>query len=150
MHVKFDFLNWRPDAEDLRNQGLITADNLLHDTEGYKEVSMPTAGAINATETALDAMVRPIGTAGELVYARVIDASSTTASLSIGPINGAAFTTVTLPTLTNASAMTLDHFAVAEFDQQFVISAQVTASLLAGGTTTIALSGTGGYSITSV
>lgn len=45
--VRINFLNWRPDAEDIGNDGLITADNVIHDTEGYKQIGLVTNGAVS-------------------------------------------------------------------------------------------------------
>ena len=47
--VKFNFINWRPDAEDMGNDGLVTADNVLHQPEGYIEYRTPTAAGFYAT-----------------------------------------------------------------------------------------------------
>lgn len=39
--IRIDFLNWRPDQDEFNTDGLQVADNLLHDTEGYKQVTGP-------------------------------------------------------------------------------------------------------------
>ena len=47
MNLKLNFLNWRPDQDEYGNDGLTTADNVVHDTEGYKQVHLKSAGAFN-------------------------------------------------------------------------------------------------------
>ena len=50
--IRFNFLNWRPDMEDTEHDGLSIAQNVLHDTEGYKPSrTMSTAGAITTIVT---------------------------------------------------------------------------------------------------
>lgn len=39
--VRLNFLNWRPDQDELNTEGLQVADNVIHETEGYKEVRGP-------------------------------------------------------------------------------------------------------------
>ena len=43
--LRLNFLNWRPDIEDTQHDGLSIAQNVLHDTEGYKEVRAMNTGA---------------------------------------------------------------------------------------------------------
>ena len=43
--IRLNFLNWRPDADDFGNQGLSIADNVIHETEGYKQIALTTSGA---------------------------------------------------------------------------------------------------------
>ena len=47
--VRFDFLNLAPDMEDTENQGLTVAQNVVHDTEGYKPVHLGSAGSFATT-----------------------------------------------------------------------------------------------------
>ncbi|MHC4361852.1 MAG: hypothetical protein ACYSTZ_03410 [Planctomycetota bacterium] len=35
--IRFNFIDWRPDADDFGNKGLTVADNVVHDSEGYKQ-----------------------------------------------------------------------------------------------------------------
>ena len=61
--IRRDFLNFQPDIEDFGNEGLVKADNVTHEPEGYKEVrQLATASVVQAigfTTTAID--VRPLG-----------------------------------------------------------------------------------------
>ena len=43
--IRLNFLNWRPDMEPSGHDGLTEADNVLHDTEGYKQLRVATSGA---------------------------------------------------------------------------------------------------------
>jgi len=47
--VRFDFLNLAPDKEDTENTGLTIADNVVHDTEGYKPIHLGTAVSVVQT-----------------------------------------------------------------------------------------------------
>lgn len=93
-----DFLNWQPDAEDFGNQGLVTADNVVHEPEGYKKVAFASAGGFSEVgsilasggATALSVQVRPVGTQGDVLAAWI--ANTTTPSLHVG-INGTTATT---------------------------------------------------------
>jgi hypothetical protein len=65
--VKFDFLNWRPDLEDYRNEGLVSAQNILHQPEGYKQItaltttSMGTIASVAFDKTATSIQMRQVG-----------------------------------------------------------------------------------------
>lgn len=45
MEERLQFLNWRPDLEDVGNAGLSVADNVYHQPEGYKELNAYTDAA---------------------------------------------------------------------------------------------------------
>ena len=90
--VRVNFLNWRPDAEDVSNEGMTTADNVIHDVEGYRPVHMASAGAFATTGglsaglgTILSIVAKPIGSRGDYFCAWV--AQATTPALHVG-ING--------------------------------------------------------------
>lgn len=67
--VRLNFLNWNPDSEALGNEGLVLAENVYHDTEGYKEIRVPTSGAFSTTgsltATVLAVQARRVGGAGQ-------------------------------------------------------------------------------------
>lgn len=156
-HLKINFLNWRPDAEDYENDGLITADNVLHDTEGYKELLQQTAAAFSTTSplnaglnTVSSIKVKTFGNNNQIVVADVYTPTTTTAALRIGVQGNNAFTTVTMATLASIGAARIKSFSVGELNQSFVMAATAEASLLAGGVTTYALGGTVLYTVTSL
>lgn len=92
--VRVNFLNWNPDSDDVGNQGLSEADNVLHETEGYKPLHLGSAGSFATvlsatTATTLSIVAKPIGAQGDLFCAWLSGASTPT--LNVG-INGATAT----------------------------------------------------------
>ena len=92
MKTRIDFLNWAPDAEDVGNQGLVEADNVVHDSEGWKEIHLgssgsfaTTGGLAASTQTILSVVAKPVGAQTDLFCAWLNDA--TTPTLNVG-ING--------------------------------------------------------------
>lgn len=88
--MRIKFLNWRPDAEDIGNDGLTIADNVIHDVEGYRPAHLAstfaTTGGLDATTaTILSIVAKPVGSQGDYFCAWVADA--TTPTLHVG-ING--------------------------------------------------------------
>lgn len=63
--VRLNFLNWRPDSEASGHDGLVKASNVLHDSEGYKQFKLATAGAastaLSFSGNVTDVQVRQIG-----------------------------------------------------------------------------------------
>lgn len=95
--VRFNFLNWRPDAEDFGNEGLVTADNVIHESEGFKPAHLESAAAFSTTgglaattATILSVCAKPVGSQGDLLVAWITDQTAT--SLHVG-INGVTATT---------------------------------------------------------
>ena len=89
--VRVNFLNWRPDADEFGNNGLTAADNVVHDTEGWKPIFMKTAGALSTTAPLAAAtisalMVKSIGSVGDKLVAWI-----TGDTLHVG-VNGATST----------------------------------------------------------
>lgn len=87
MKLKNDFLNWSPDQDEYKNP-LITADNAVHDTEGYKKIYLNSGGAFNthiaATESVLSVVAKQ-GVFPPLAFAALIEeADFTTPSLQFG------------------------------------------------------------------
>jgi hypothetical protein len=88
--IRTNFLNWQPDAEDVGNDGLSQADNVLHDTEGYKPVHLGSSTAFStviaaSAATVLSIVAKPVGAQGDLFCAWLSGAS--TPALNVG-ING--------------------------------------------------------------
>lgn len=93
--IRTNFLNWRPDAEDVGNDGLTQADNVLHETEGWKPVHLGSSTAFStvlaaSTATVLSIVAKPVGAQGDLFCAWLSGAS--TPALHVG-INGATAST---------------------------------------------------------
>jgi hypothetical protein len=90
--LRLNFLNWRPDSEDTDNDGLTVADNMIHESEGYKPVHLGSAGSFATTgglaasnATVLALIAKPVGSQGDVITAWV--SSKATPTLHIG-ING--------------------------------------------------------------
>ena len=99
MKERFQFLNWRPDAEAFGNDGLTVAQNVIHDTEGWKPVYLASSGAFSTTgglaatsADILSLVARPVGTQGDYLAAWIADA--TTPTLHVG-LNGVTETSTT-------------------------------------------------------
>lgn len=98
MQSRIAFLNWRPDAEDFGNEGLVTADNLVHESEGYKPVHLGSGGSFATTgglgaatnATVLSLVAKPVGSQGDQLCAWLAD--MTTPTLHVG-VNGVTATT---------------------------------------------------------
>lgn len=110
--VRTNFLNWRPDAEDVGNDGLTEANNLLHDTEGYKPLHLGTSTAFStvlaaSASTVLSIVAKPVGAQGDLFCAWLSGGS--TPALNVG-VNGV--------TATSSATGYPPSFAVAVTDPQ--------------------------------
>ncbi len=159
--LRVNFLGWRPDSEDLGNEGLTVANNVLHDTEGYKPLVMQTAGAFavgtfytGATlHSVRSVQIRQVGMNSNKVMAMAKDraTSAAIADLTIG-LEGeaAAFTTISSGTLSSAGAVRVASFSVAEMESGvFGVCATYDASLLSGGSTVLSITGEVTYTVTS-
>lgn len=127
MKLKTSFLNWRPDADDHGNDGLTVADNLVHDSEGYKPVYLGSAGSFSTTgglNTVTSIVARPVGPQDDLLCAWL---SGNT--LYVG-LNGVTATTGTtgypLSFSTAVSAGNITHFDACELEDRvfFVVRAE--------------------------
>ena len=161
MRVKVDFANWNPDLEDYANPGLITADNVIHQPEGWVPAQFQTAGSFESfpaqAATTVSIMVKPFGSdeqqdlSTDLVYAQI---SSTAGALtgcifSIGVFGETPFTTVSLGTLSSFSTSGIRSLAVSEIGQ--TVSVHAEAQTIEGGLQTIrSLGGYFTYTVTSL
>ena len=145
--VRVQFLNWRPDAEDVGNDGLTQCDNVVHEPEGYKPVHLASSGAFTTVLAASDATIlsvvsKPVGNAGDQFAAWVADATAPT--LCVG-INGAtASTSATGHPLTFATASTgheIYAFDVAEYGGKIAWTVEAQAADASGTALSIAYAG---------
>lgn len=142
--VRFDFLNLAPDKEDTENTGLTIADNVVHDTEGYKPIHLGTAvsvvqtGNLGDVITTTAVVTKSIGV-GTDTFSAWIDAIDL--RLHVG-ING-----ITSPSLSSGfplsfsrtgTSQTITAFDVTESNGKifFVVEAQQS---LTGPLTTVSL-----------
>lgn len=157
--LRTNFIGWQPDQDEYSPEGLITANNVLHDTEGYKPLYMQTVGAFGVStwysgstlHSVRSMQIRSVGAGNNRVAALAVDASGTTADLSIGVEGEAsAFTTVTTATLASVGGIRCKAFSVGELESGvFLICAAWGASLAAGGSTLYSITGEVTYTITS-
>ena len=160
-NLRLNFLNWRPDQDEWGFDGLIKANNVIHDTEGYKSVKMKTAGAFatgnfySATPmTSIRSMqVRAVGKNFNKIAAIAEDRATTAtmADLSIGAEGEAsAFTSVASATLVSAGGVRVASFSIGELESgSFVVCATFDQSMASGGSTTTSITGELTYTITS-
>lgn len=116
--VRLNFLNWRPDSEDVNTEGLTVADNAVHDVEGYKPIYLHSAGSFSttgglaaSTATVLSIVAKPVGAQGDVFCGWIAGDR-----LNVG-INGvtAAAATTNYPTLVTMST-TISVGAITSFD----------------------------------
>lgn len=134
-HVKLNFLNWRPDAEALGNDGLITAENALHSEEGYIQYKTPTTFATNtAIGTCPSIVIKSVGTNNQRIAAFLHNATAAgagyTIDLSIG-LFSSGYTTIGLYTTISSGTINAAHggnhvmaFDVTEYADNIFITAQ--------------------------
>jgi len=134
--VRVNFLNWRPDAEDVGNDGLTKADNVIHDVEGYRPAHLASSGAFSTTgglaassATVLSVVAKPVGSQGDLFCAWVADA--TVPTLHVG-INGVTATTSAtgypLAMATAATDAEIYAFDVCEYGGSIVFTVEAQAT----------------------
>lgn len=158
-YIKYDFLNWQPDLEDYRNPGLKTADNVIHDVEGYKKYETPTAAAF-ATNAALvscpSLVMKSVGTNDQRAVAYINNCTAAgvgfTYDFNIGLFSSGYTTIGNYTTVTSATCTTqftlnrVVAFAVCELaDKLFFVARAEGASNTAVSGTAIAAVNLAGY-----
>jgi hypothetical protein len=157
-NVKLNFLNWQPDVEDYRNEGLITADNVIHSPEGYIQYKTPTTFVTStAIGTCPSMVVRSVGTNDQRVVAYLNNATAAgagyTIDLNLGLFSSnyttvALYTSMTSSTIGNLSTQNrVVAFDVCELGGVIFMAAQaelpVTTALNAGDAPVVTLNATG-------
>lgn len=144
--VRLNFLNWQPDKEEFGTEGLTEAQNVVHDTEGYKPVYLATDGAYSAgfSATITSAMSRNIGPINDLLDVWLYDdvllvglSKYTASAYTFSTKTSAGGTTTAFAT--TGSAQEIAYFDTAELHDTlaFVVEAQQTQT---GSDSTINLS----------
>lgn len=131
--VRFNFLNFNPDTEDTQNQGLTVAQNVVHDTEGYKAVHLGSAGSFVTTgglgasvATVTSVIAKPVGSGSDLFCAWI---ANDTLHLGLNGVTSASVTTgFPVSFATTGSSQEIVAFDVTEFAGKifFVAQAQQT------------------------
>ena len=132
--VRVNFLNFNPDMEDVGNNGLTVANNVVHEPEGYKPIHLSSAGAFATTGglgasvgTVISVVTKPVGSQNDTLSAWFTQAGV----LHIG-LNGVTATTATtgypLSMATAAATGEITVFDVCEYAGKitFVVEAQGT------------------------
>lgn len=108
--IRVNFLNWRPDSEDVGNEGLSVADNVVHDTEGWKPIHLAsttsfatTGGLAASTATILSLVAKPVGAQGDLFCAWISDQTAYTLHVGINGVTAATSATGFPLTFTSVS-----------------------------------------------
>jgi len=141
--VKLDFLNWRPDQQDFRHDGLAGpsgANNVYHAPEGWvpfksSTTSNFTVGAGNtALATTPSLVIKSVGTADQRIVAYlhngVTAGAGFTIDMSIGIFSDGfttigQYTTYTSSTITSAyTGNNISAFQVCELDDKIFFTAQ--------------------------
>ncbi len=160
--LRKDFLNWKPDSEAFSNEGLTVADNVLHDTAGYKAIKAQSGGAFQLTEfyvgqtlaSVRSMQIRAIGDRKNFVAAIAQDAVTSAAMghLSIGAEgDSTAFAVATTAALASAGSVRVKSFSVAELGVgAFVACASFSAELATGSSTVYSITGDITYTVLSV
>ena len=130
---RFDFQNLAPDLEDTQNQGLTIAQNVIHETEGYKPTHLGSAGsfvttgglgASNATVTSV--IAKPVGSRSDLFCAWIANDT-----LHVG-LDGVTSTSVTggfpVSFSTTGTSQEVVAFDVAELADKIFFTVQVQQS----------------------
>jgi hypothetical protein len=154
--LRVNFLNWRPDQDAFGNDGLIVADDCLHDSEGYKELRYQSAGAFTTTTSmgvhVIDMVARPLLNANKLALAVITDVSGsgTTAALAIGILDDElSYTSISTSTLSSIGSVKLLSFSATELENRAVITAQAEAQAQGGTAISLNLSAVGSYTLIS-
>ena len=119
--LRVNFLNWRPDQEDVNTDGLTVADNVIHEPEGYKSVHLQTSGGFATTgglaassATILSCVAKPVGSQGDLFCAWVAASPANFNTIHVG-VNGVTSGSATTAFPPN-SAATTRAFAITALD----------------------------------
>ena len=141
--LRFTFLNWRPDVEDTEHDGLTIANNVIHETEGFKPAHLASAGTFATTgglgasvATVRSLIAKPVGVGLDLLCAWI---SSDTLHVGLNGVTAASVTTgYPLSFGTSGASQEIVAFDVTEYAGKicFVAEAQQTQAF---PTSTVAL-----------
>jgi hypothetical protein len=166
--VRTNFLNWRPDREALGNDGLTVAENVIHDSDGYKPLHKQSAGAF-ATTSAFTATfglavksvyLKPLSKSDRHGVAALVALPGPMVALALGVTEENVFgiagtnsatllvqSQVNSSTLLSAGACRLLSFSIAELEGAAVFVAQAEADLAGGTVQSLNASGIVDYTV---
>ncbi len=161
-NLRRDFLNGTPDQEDFGNEGLTVADNVIHDTEGFKQLNIQPSASFEtanfysgkALSSVRSMQIRSIGDRKNRIAAIAEDRATTAvmADLSVGAEgDSTAFTLISTGTLASADSIRIKAFSVAELGVgSFVACAAFSAELEDGSSTLYNITGDITYTLLSI
>ena len=131
--VRLNFLNFNPDTEDTENQGLTVAQNVIHETEGYKPVHLGTAGSFATTgglgasvATVTSIVAKSVGSGSDLFCAWL---ANDTLHVGINGVTSASVTTgYPVSFATTGSSQEIVSFDVTEYADKIFFVAQAQQS----------------------
>jgi len=137
--VRFDFLNLAPDMEDTENQGLTIAQNVVHDTEGYKPIHLGSAGSFQTTG-ALGGNVVAIVTksvgAGDDTFSAWFDINSLQLNVGVNGITSPPVAGTFAPSFSETgTSQAITAFDVCESNGKIFFVVEVSQSLTSPDTT---------------
>ncbi len=124
--VRIDFLNWRPDQEDLGNDGLTVANNVVHDSEGYKPIYLASTGAFSTTGALASVSSIVTKPAGAQMTPFSAWLSADTIGVGFNGVSAVQAGATTTAFATTGATQVITAFDVAELNGQmvFVVEAQ--------------------------
>ncbi len=142
--MRLNFINWRPDMEDVGNDGLTVADNVIHEPEGYKPIHLASAGGFVTTgglgassATILSIVSKQVGAQNDTLSAWV----GSDGGLNIG-LNGVTATSPTTgyplsfnTTLSIGQAAAITVFDVSEYAGKISFQVEAQAQTASPNTT---------------
>ena len=140
MRKRIQFLDWRPDLDAENNPGLITANNVIHEPEGYKATAIQSSGAFSTTgglaaslATVHAVQVRPIGSQNENLAAWI---ANDTLHIGIGGVTATTSSTGFPPSLgTTGSVREIVSFDAAELEGNIFFAAEAQLTTINPDTT---------------
>ena len=140
--IRVDFLEWRPDLDDFQNPGMTTADNVIHDIEGYKQIKLASSGAFATTgalTTVTSIQAKPIGTNGQHLCAWLND---NTIHIGIDGVTAVSSPATTVSFATTPANLEISAFQVAELaDKIFFVVEALAANVSPSTTVSLRLAG---------
>lgn len=131
MKERIAFIDWRPDLEDFGRDGLVVAENVVHEPEGFKPLhlatttSFATTGGLAASNaTVLSIVAQPIGPQDDLLCAWLANVNGEP-TLYVGVNGVTAATTATghpLSFRTGTTQPEIQCFDVTEIDGKIVFT----------------------------
>ena len=147
--VRINFLNWAPDKEDLGNEGLTVASNVVHDTDGYKPIYLASAGVFSTTGALASVSSIVTKPAGAQMTPFSAWLSADTIGVGFNGTSAVQAGATTTAFATTGTAQEITAFDVAELNGQmvFVVEAQ---QVEGSPDTTSAIQAAGLITVTSV